>query len=201
MTQVKLFFKFAKQYGKTKYMKRLLLNYKSLAVLVLACSILSNEGCQDTREDQDLYGPENEINQSWQDYADDLANRPCKIENTGYDKNSDLYNYAQDHSLWIGKTLYDVSTISTFVGDVYIQEILAVKQGESIQYVYLYENEDFELDENNIYYRVYNCSGEILCESFSKAFIDANPEILFDIDASTCFNSVDELNVLDTYTP
>ena len=45
-----------------------ILKLKFIAVIGLTFFILSSEeGCKDTRDNSDLYGPEDEINQGWED--------------------------------------------------------------------------------------------------------------------------------------
>ncbi len=72
---------------------------KNLSSVIIFCGVfalISSEGCTDTRTDKDLYGPEQEINQGWEDFANQLL-----VDYTNSSLNNDLEDGFGFHKIFV----------------------------------------------------------------------------------------------------
>ena len=130
--------------------------FKLLTILGLCFFIFSSEkGCQDPRENEDLYGPEDEINSGWEESV--LGVPLCDIEDQNI---NDLLNSNTNN--WLKSLIQDQENVSKItlhksnILDEYYFEILVNNEG----------------DYSNVI-SFYNCEGNLICEDeLSPAYGD-----------------------------
>ena len=151
--------------------------FKSVAILGLFFTLLSSEeSCSDPRSNEDLYGPEEEINYSWE-YSVSEFNE-CRVNGNELTINNVVYENGWLADL-VSEEVFETTSNHIDVeieGVVYqgsgtnswaLTEVELFENTETFQKFYLLGYRDQEWRLSLRYFRLYSCEGDLV-EEFNE---------------------------------